>query len=692
MSPSVRLFVLMAAVSTGAMAHEMVAGDSPAADGFFDELPVVLSVSRLAQPLQDAPGSVTVIDADLIRSSGARDLADVLRMVPGFLAAHSFNGAPNAVYHGMTDENPRGLQILVDGRSQYSPLFFGGVAWNLIDVPLDEIARIEVIRGSNSAAYGSNAFLGVVNIVTHAAADTQGVRVRVSQGNDGVQDRHARAGFHVGDTFLRVSAESSGDDGVLRYHDSRRNQRVNLRADVPLGGGDELQIQAGNVQLGLHVGYADAGTNPPRELEASKEFLSLAWQRTSTDGSGLSLRYIRSNELYDDGFLARDGGLTLPIDYHTSTRRDEFEFQHTLVPSSDTRLVWGVGARYDAVRGQQFYNTSDAVRQGVRRLFGNFEWRPSAAWTANAGLTWENDSLSDTSLAPRLAVNYHLSPQQTVRAGLSRAQRTPSLTESRSREYYGAFDTAQLGVPFGVRPLEIRFAASGGLDKEVIDVQEIGYLGDFRERGLFVDVRAFREKVRGRIVPVVLPLQPPNCEVLGLVNRSCGDYFDFLNAQDLQITGAEYQLRWRPRAGSELTLNQTFISIDSAASAALFARNRRMALAIERHMDNSAPEVATMLRWTQHLPWGLEGTLSHYRYSWFQWTRNSAVDAFQRTDVRLGYPFRVGPTRGELALVLRGLEGRRAEYRSRNADRHGDSPRAPQYVDPRGWVSVALEF
>ncbi|BAL23567.1 TonB-dependent siderophore receptor [Azoarcus sp. KH32C] len=692
MAVKIRSLLILAAAAGSAFAQESDSQVALSHDGYFEDLPIVLSVSRLAQPLQDAPGSVTVIDAQTIRTSGARDLAELLRMVPGFLVAHSFSGAPIAVYHGMTDENPRGLQILIDGRSQYSPLFFGGVAWNLIDVSLDEIARIEVIRGSNSAAYGSNAFLGVVNIVTFNAAETQGVRVRVAQGNDGIQERGARVGMRVGDASVRLSAETQRDNGVLDYHDGRRNQRVNLRADVPLGMADELQILAGNTQLRLQTGYADTPTNPFREFSASKDFVSFAWTRSAADGSGVSLRYTRTNELYDDAFVARSGALTLPIDYHTSSVRDEAEFQHTLLPTDETRLVWGAGVRYDAVRGQQYYNTRDAVRQDVNRLFGNLEWRPSREWTTNVGLTWEDDSLSDTSLAPRLAVNYHLSPRQTLRAGISRAQRIPSLTESRSQEYFGAFDTARLRLPYGVRPLDIGFDASGDLEKEVVDVQEIGYLGDFHEQGLFLDVRAFREKVSGRIVPVVLSLQPPNCEVLALLTRKCGNYTDFINGQDLVIRGIEYQARWRPRPSTEFTVNQAFTSIDSEASAALFANSRRMAIAVERHMDNSAPEAATMLRWVEQLPSGGVVSLTYYRYGRFQWTRGSAVDAFHRTDLRLAQPFRMGATRGEVSITAQGLDGKHAEFRSRNADRNGATAAAPQYLDPRVWLGFVLEL
>lgn len=661
------------------------------ADTFLEPLPVVLSVSRLAQPLADAPGAVTVIDAEMIRSSGARDLGDLLRMVPGFLAAHSINGAPNAVYHGMTDENPRGLQILVDGRSQYSPLFFGGIAWNVIDVSLDDIERIEVLRGSNSAAYGSNAFLGVVNVVTKAAEDAAGGRVRLRQGNAGVEDRYARVGFKVGDAALRVSAESVRDEGVQHYDDNRRNGRVNLRADLPLGSGREVQLQAGVADMSLDVGVARNGLNPQRDQSARKEFVSLSWHQTDTDGGGLLARYTRSAEHYDDSYVARSGPLSLLVDYETRTSRDEIEIQHTLLPGATTRLVWGVGARFDAVRAPQFYNTNGEVRQRVHRLFGNFEWRPSALWTTNLGMTWENDSLSGTSLAPRLAVNYHLSAEQTLRAGVTRAHRIPSLTEARGREYYGALD---LGPPLGVRPLEIDRNASGDLKPESLDAFELGYLADFRDQAVFVDVRAFLENVRDRITPVDLPLTPPNCDVVGVLEGGCGFYKDYLNTQDLKIYGIEYQLRWKPIDSGELTLNQAFTRVDSRAGSRLRSINASMASDVERHMDHSAPELATMIRWAQRLNWGLEASLTYYHYDRFQWTRNSAVGPFERTDVRLAYPFRAGPTRGELALTVQGLGTRAPEYRAGGADRDNPAERnkSPQDLAPRAWLSLVLEI
>src|SRR5690606_24247900 len=114
-----------------------------------------------------APTAVTVIDRATIRASGARTLSDVLRLVPGFQTFASSDVAARVNYHGITDEDfsPR-VQVLVDGRSLHSPLFRNGMNWALVPVALEDIERIVVVRGSNTTSFGTNAFLGVTNIVT----------------------------------------------------------------------------------------------------------------------------------------------------------------------------------------------------------------------------------------------------------------------------------------------------------------------------------------------------------------------------------------------------------------------------------------------------------------------------------------------------------------------------------------------
>ncbi|MEI8169567.1 MAG: Plug domain-containing protein, partial [Rhodoferax sp.] len=114
---------------------------------FLSDMPIVLSVSRLPQRLDETPGAVTILDRDMIRLSGARDVADLLRLVPGFQTSTTFeNVAPMASYHGGFGGYSNRVQVLVDGRSAYSPYFIGSIETGMQTVALQDIERIEVLR------------------------------------------------------------------------------------------------------------------------------------------------------------------------------------------------------------------------------------------------------------------------------------------------------------------------------------------------------------------------------------------------------------------------------------------------------------------------------------------------------------------------------------------------------------------
>lgn len=163
-----RLFVL---AGVQACADQALAAVSET--DFLGELPVVLSASRMSQPVNDAPAAVTIIDRDMIQASGFRDIPDLLRLVPGFSVAYTRDNTWAVGYHGLADAYSRRFQVLVDGRSIYSP-HFGAVHGGDLPVAIEDIERIEVVRGPNAAVYGSNAFLAVINVVTQSAAQAQG--------------------------------------------------------------------------------------------------------------------------------------------------------------------------------------------------------------------------------------------------------------------------------------------------------------------------------------------------------------------------------------------------------------------------------------------------------------------------------------------------------------------------------------
>jgi iron complex outermembrane receptor protein len=160
-------------------------------DAFLDDMPIVLSASRLPQPIENAPIATTIIDRQMIVASGFTEVPDLLRLAPGFIVDY-YNGYTQAVgYHTLADRFSRRMQVLVDGRSVYEP-GLGAVPWNALALTIDDIERIEVVRGPNAASYGSNSFTSAVNIITRHAVLDRGLSLKTNIGSDGLAEGFVR--------------------------------------------------------------------------------------------------------------------------------------------------------------------------------------------------------------------------------------------------------------------------------------------------------------------------------------------------------------------------------------------------------------------------------------------------------------------------------------------------------------------
>lgn len=642
-------------------------------DDYFAELPVVLSVSRLSQPLREAPGAVTVIDQELIRASGARVLSDVLRLVPGFQVTAPNQEAPRVTYHGLGEEFPSRLQVLVDGVSQYSPLYLGGVNWNQIPVALEDIARIEVLRGSNSVAYGANAFLGVINIITLQAAETRGAAVSVSSGSGGTRDYFVRWGGGAPGADFRFSLREQLDEGIdkftdsnrtiARYNDDRRNRVVNLCADLYPSDRDVVRLGFGEV------------TNRNGQNDIIHDFLQrsqnfqVGWQRTLSPSEDFRVNYSLVRDFGDDTHPETSAPFILSVNYGGHAERHDFDAQHTLSPGDGVRLVWGVGVRTEAVNQPLFYYGDVKQTRDSKRVFASAEWSIAPKWLLNAGGSWEHDSLGGGMFAPRLSLHHHVTDTSTLRLGVSRAFRAPSLFEQR-----GDWRWVATNFPNYAH----KFLARGNLKPEKIDSAEIGYVGEFQKLNLMLDIRAFHERVSNRIQTVQGRIDPAYCLAPGVV--SCGNVDYAVNAERVDIQGLEYQMRWQPLRDTRLIVNQSFVTTHAKLLAFDTTYNYATLQGVSSQTQNSAPESTTTLMLMQKLPWNVDLSVAQHHVSAIQWTRSTADTAasYIRTDWRLAKSFRVGVQNVEVA------------YTGRSAlDEHGEF-RNHWLTTPRHFVSLSI--
>lgn len=415
---------------------------------FLSEMPIVLSVSRLPQRLDDTPGAVTILDREMIRRSGARDVPDLLRLVPGFQTSASFEGvAPLASYHGGFDSFSNRIQVLIDGRSAYSPYFIGTVGPGLQTVALQDIERIEVLRGSNSAAYGARAVLGVINIVTRHTGDTLGAQVSVVAGENRVRDAQARLGWGQEGATYRLTVDRRADDGLEGSSGHNLLERLNFRADVNPSAQDEIQLRVGGMRIAAGRGLLLPTTglpnpgNPPRDSTFGTSFAQLDWRRSLGENEDLAFSVSHTREFYRDSFPVALAGLPVygflfgPNDFFEvgiggRATNNTLSLQHTFRQGPSLRVVWGGEFRREQVTSAPLYNTTSAFRTDFTRLFGNAEWHLHPNLVLNAGAMAEKSSDSGSSLAPRVMLNWHLTPGQTLRAGVSRGYRPASSFEN----------------------------------------------------------------------------------------------------------------------------------------------------------------------------------------------------------------------------------------------------------------------
>lgn len=688
---------------------------------FFAELPIVASVSRLPQRLADASASVTVIDREMIKAIGARDLNDVFRIVPGFLTYPNNTDAARVTYHGLTNEDfsPR-VQVLIDGRSQYSPLFQNGVNWATLPVALEDVERIEVVRGTNAVSYGSNAFLGVINIITVDPALVRGVSVSTNQGNQGVSDTTLRAGGRLGESGdFRFTYQEKNDTGFtdqFDWQDSFNSRLVNLNAGFWLSNSDQLQLSFGHIEAttiqgrlnkeevnGVDVltGGDDPG-NPLRDFDQSNTYIQALWRRALGEGSDFQLRYSYAEDHGSEAHIERTDDLTWNGDddllykvdaYGDVGTRHELEAQHTFSPFDATRLVWGAGYRLDSLKSDDFLYGRDTVYRRVARLFGNLEWKPAEWFTGNLGAASEYDSLGGRNFSPRLSLNFHLNPENTVRLGASRAFRTGSTVDYVGNRVLTPYSTAS-GTPIPAGQVyKQEFLGDPDMEQEEINTIEIGYLGDWKSLRSSLDIRVFRERIPNRMLTVNRLLPSSVCDVQVYPGSCTATDADFTTAiQRVKIEGVEFQWRWQPFDSTRLMLGQAWTEISSTYLGSVMPGSGVTTLVRTSNQEKidlltrrSSPSSSTSFLLMQKLPGGLDFSLAGYWVGEMKWTRNSSVDFYRRFDARLGYPFNIGGQRGEIAYTAQSINGAHGEFKASGEP-------SDRVVELRHWVTLRVDL
>ncbi len=446
----------------------------------------VSSVSTTEEKLSRAAAAVFVITQEDIQQSAATNIPDLLRMVPGLDVAQINANVWAISARGLNDRFSNELLVLVDGREVYTPTF-GGVFWDSLDLPLEDIEQIEVIRGPGSSVWGANAVNGVINIITKNAAATRGGLVEAGAGN--VNEGFGTlqyGGLWRHSTNYRVYAKYFNQDHLAGIggpgDDGWHQLRGGFRADSSLSRKDDLTIN-GDIYAGREgqkISYLPSVVSPePEQIDAevnvSGGFVQGAWTHRYSRGADFSLQ--SSFERYEHDDALGEGRATFDL-----------AFQNHFAIGTRQGLVFGANYRYSTSHAPGSLFVSLQPANLATHLFGMFA-EDQIAISPNrlyltVGTKLEHNYFSGFNLMPAASVAWMATPDETLWASVARAVRTPSYVDANIRLNVGGF-TAADGTP-----VLISIFGNPNLAGEGMNAYEAGYRTTPRNN-LSLDVAAY---------------------------------------------------------------------------------------------------------------------------------------------------------------------------------------------------------
>lgn len=532
------------------------------------EIPVVLTAARLRQSQLDAPASVTIINAETIQALGFKDIEEIFRLVPGMLVAyHSGVGekAASVSYHGTNLPEHRRLQVLIDGRSVYKP-GLARVEWSDIPLAVEDIARIEVIRGPNSAAYGANSYLGTINIMTKHPQSEKGITVKVTGGMRDVKNTYVNISDSISNTEIIWTLGSKQKSGFDVFLDGETDNRDGIEAVYTTL--STYTPLTSRLNMEWKLGYK-SGTNEQRQLlareldyisdESAEDidsqdtyiFSKMNIEISDTQFSHVQIysqKFVRETAwqaCLSDVFITEDAPgfpkVCGDFNKNLTEQKSEIEYQHTSQWMDNLRTVAGLRIRLDEFDSETYNNGySKNINESA---FTNIEYKLTDKILINAGGMYEKDDLNGEYFSPRIALNIHLSQTDTLRFIHSEAIRSPDLFEQRGQWVFKVRNAYVLNGP-SVGEVDLPVAsATGDLSYEKITSNEISYFGIYPSLNSQLDIKLF------------------NDSLTGLISEGLGLSEPLTNSNELRQKGIEGQFKIRLSSSDNIALSFSYIDV-----------------------------------------------------------------------------------------------------------------------------------
>jgi len=375
----------------------------------------VTLAARRPEPVATTPAAISVITGDDIRRAGATTIADAIALADGVEVARFNNGTWSITARGFDAVTANKLLVMIDGRTVYSPLF-SGVFWNAIDYVLEDIERIEVIRGPGATLWGANAVNGVINIITRSARDTRGTYVRVGGGSEDPGIAEVRYGGGTAATAFRgygkyAARGSQQYSGGASAGDRRVRGQAGFRVDGG-GAGSSRWLLKGDL-------FHSADDLPDRpNAEFTTGDLQAQWSDAISPRSDLQVRSYFNHEYRR---------VPLQFTHHLNTFDVDVQDSYTLTRHA---IVFGGGYRYDhddtvGTDVLLFDPPSRSYPVGNMFVQDDIALRPQRLYVTG-GIKYEHNAFNGGEWQPNLRARLLLPRQQMVWGSVARAVRRPT--------------------------------------------------------------------------------------------------------------------------------------------------------------------------------------------------------------------------------------------------------------------------
>ncbi len=435
------LFCCIALISAPLMAEESEPLPEDLTTMSIEELmKIKITTLRTSEKLSNSAAAVFVITQEDIQRSSATNIPDLLRMVPGLHVAKIDANKWAVSSRGFNGRFANKLLVLMDGRSLYSPLS-SGVLWEAQDAVLEDIERIEIIRGPGATLWGANAVNGVINIITKNTRETQGVLAAGGFGSEekvfgtvrygGAASEKTRYKIYAKHFNRDSNVDTTGNDAA----DQWQQWRSGFRMDRGTTERNQFTLQGDIYQgkSGETVALAVPQTSPPyfqavikdHQAEIFGANLLGRWNRALSETSKLVLQAYYDHNVYNPTVLDAIFDIV------------DFDFQHQFQLLSQQSVIWGVGYRFihDSLKGTYSSSMEPPSKEYdlISAFFQDDITLIPDQWRLTVGTKFENNDFSGSEWQPSARVLWTPEDRQSIWAAVSQAVRTPSRGEVSNR-------------------------------------------------------------------------------------------------------------------------------------------------------------------------------------------------------------------------------------------------------------------